>query len=210
MRDDENLNSSDNSNYAQYLEIYKLYVNTITEMSNRRVNVNRYYVLALSVIVLALSAILRGGNMILDFFTGNNNMTNELGGNMDIIGYIVFITSVLAIFLSISWLRNILGYLKTNSKRYKIVNNIESVIHCKIDNVFQISSEFASGYPKNYFSSAFHETITPIIFAVGFSCLTIIGSKLFTDSRWVLCVPLVVIVHLGIYISIQFFRWRNE
>ena len=40
-------------NAETYLEIYKLQMNTITETSNRRINVNRYYILALSVLVLA-------------------------------------------------------------------------------------------------------------------------------------------------------------
>lgn len=48
----------------QYMEIYKIHAETINNASDRRINVSRYYILALSVLILALSAILRGGDFL--------------------------------------------------------------------------------------------------------------------------------------------------
>lgn len=201
MVNDENFSSMGDMDRNHCLEIYKQYVNIISEMSNRRVNVNRYYVLALSVIVLALSAILRGSDVISNLFVGSNNTSNNgLDIGIDTIGQIVFITCIIASILSMSWLLNVIGYLRTNANRYKIVNNIESAFQQKLDIIFKNSDKFDSGYPKNYYRSAFHETIAPATFAIGFSCLSTIGTKLFTDSRLVLWIPVSIITCLCIYI----------
>ena len=70
MSNNEISDSNNGTKSSQHLEIYKLHFDKMNEMSNRRVSVNRYYILALSVIVLALSALLRSGDFITTIFTG--------------------------------------------------------------------------------------------------------------------------------------------
>lgn len=205
-------NEVDNRNIvddiSHYLEIYKLHADIITQTSNRRVNVNRYYVLALSVIVLALSAILRGGDILSDFFAGSNGSDNS---NIDIhiIGYIVCITSILGMFLSASWIVNVYGYLRTNSNRYNIINVIENILSHKLDDISQNCNGSIVSYPKEYFSLAFHESYAPVIFTIGFTFLAMAGSILFIDGKWVLVIPIIPII-FGILMYIFLYYLKEK
>lgn len=193
-----------------YLEIYKIHSDIITQTSNRRVNVNRYYVLALSVIVLALSAILRGGDILSDFFTGNNASDNS---NIDIhiIGYIVCITSILGMFLSASWIINVYGYLRTNSNRYNIINVIENKLSHKLPDVSKNSNGSIVSYPRDYFNLAFHESYAPIIFTIGFTFLAMAGSILFIDGKWVLFIPIIPIVFgILMYLFLYYLKKKEQ
>lgn len=209
MENDEVDNIDGINDINHYLEIYKIHSDIITQTSNRRVNVNRYYVLALSVIVLALSAILRGGDILSDFFAGHNGTDNS---NIDIhiIGYIVCITSILGMFLSASWIVNVYGYLRTNSKRYNIINVIENMLSRKLSDVSQNSNGSIVSYPKDYFNLAFHEAYAPVIFTIGFAFLAMAGSILFIDGKWVLSIPIIPIIFgILMYIFLYYLKERS-
>lgn len=76
MSDNQN-NSLKRYEHQMGLDIYKLQVEMLNERSNRRVNVKRYYMYAMSFLVLALSAFVvnKGGNFNLGV---NTSSTNEL------------------------------------------------------------------------------------------------------------------------------------
>ena len=149
-----------------YLEIYKLHANIITETSNRRVNVSRYYILALSVLVLALSGIIR---------IGTYEKIGILISNMSI-GIGMAVIGVLGILISYSWLKNMSGYLRVNSEKYKLIQNLESYLPYKF---FQGEWGFVSknddGSSKTYWELAINELYTPPIFGLGFSFLMLLG-----------------------------------
>lgn len=156
----------------QYLEIYKLHFNNMNEMSNRRVNVNRYYILALSVIILALSTLIRSGDFLSVIFTGSNGNSNLSG---DLVALSMCIIGLLGAMLSESWIRNILGYLITSSHRYEVIKQLE----CNLDYNF-IKKAYNRIDPKvedtkSYFSLANHELHAPLIFQFGFTLLTVFG-----------------------------------
>lgn len=169
MENSQNCSESCDCNAETYLEIYKLQMNTITETSNRRINVNRYYILALSVLVLALSVIVRGGNTLAEIF--NVQIKEILDSTF--IGLSALITGVLGLLLTLSWIKNIVGYLHSNSNRYEIIKNLECLLPYKfIQSMWKLNP---NGKHKKYLNFASHELLTPSVFCLGFVLLTVFG-----------------------------------
>lgn len=164
----------------QYMEIYKIHAGTINNASDRRINVSRYYILALSVLILALSAILRGG----DFLGLSDGSDHENGIDKQLIGVIMLVIGALGIFLSISWFANMRGYLHSNSNRYMIIKNLEYKLPYQF-----IQSVWGKVYKEPlyrkyddgnntyipYFKLSFHELFAPCIFFIGFLLLATFG-----------------------------------
>ena len=181
----------------QYLEIYKLHFNNMNEMSNRRVNVNRYYILALSVIVVALSALLGGGTSLVKIFTGSET---DKSLNGDLAAFLIFAIGLLGAMLSESWIRNTLGYLETSSHRYEVIKQLE----CKLKYNFisrtheRVKSEIVN--LDTYFLSASHELHAPFIFQLGFTILFSVGIfSIFNQD-----VPLLILFSITLLILVIF------
>ncbi len=158
-----------NSDTETYLEIYKLQMNVITNTSDRRINVNRYYILALSVFVLALSVIVRGGGTLAEIF--NVQIKEVL--NSTFIGRSVLITGVLGLLLTLSWIKNIIGYLHSNSNRYEIIKKLERLLPYQFTrSMWKLNS---NGKHKKYLNFAAHEVLTPTVFCLGFLLSIVFG-----------------------------------
>ncbi len=157
-----------NSDTETYLEIYKLQMNTITETSNRRINVSRYYILALSVLVLALSVVVRGGSTLVEIFKiGDFNLNSRH------VGLSVIITGVLGSLLTLSWIMNMVGYLRSNSNRYETIKKLERFLPYQFTK--SMWKRMPGGNYKKYLNFASHELYTPSVFCLGFVLLTVFG-----------------------------------
>ena len=166
----------------QYMEIYKLQVQTITETSNRRTNVNRYYILALSVLALALSAVMRGSDVL---FNSADSANSTKVFDRDSIGIVIMVIGMLGGMLSYSWIRNISRYLYANSNRYEAIKKLE----CKMSHSFindmwdfikkrehHIKQNPNNGEDITYFQLSLHDVYAPFIFSLGFIMLMIFGA----------------------------------
>lgn len=184
----------------QYLEIYKLHFSNMNEMSNRRVNVNRYYILALSVIILALTALLRSGGLLSVVFAG---ASEKVGLSPKVAALSMCLIGVLGAMLSESWLRNILGYLDTTSNRYEVIKELE----CKLKYDF-IKKSYDRMHQKAefYFPLAFHELHAPFIFQLGFTTLIAISVYPLVESKIGYILSVCVIISLIIVISVRRFQ----
>lgn len=182
-----------NSDTETYLEIYKLQMNTITETSNRRINVNRYYILALSVLVLALSVALKSGSELIGIVNPSN-----LDLNSKSIALSVAVTGVLGSILTWSWLLNMVGYLRSNNKRYEVIKHLEcSLPYQFIQSVWKLLPVEVN---KKYFDFALHELFTPFVFCSGFMMLAVFGFyRCFSeDSKHLPCFFIAGIVILSV------------
>ena len=167
-----------NNDTETYLEIYKLQMDVITNTSNRRINVNRYYILALSVLVLALSVALKSGSELIGIVNPSN-----LDLNSKSIAFAVAATGVLGSILTWSWLLNMVGYLHSNNKRYEVIKVLEcSLPYQFIQSVWKLMPVEVN---KKYFDFAFHELLAPFVFCLGFMMLAIFGFYVyfFGDSK---------------------------
>ena len=182
----------------QYMEIYKLQIETITEASNRRTNVNRYYILALSVLALALSAVMRGSDVLFNF-ANSANSTKVF--DRDSIGIVMMVIGMLGAMLSYSWIRDISRYLYANSNRYEAIKKLE----CKMSHSFindmwdsmkerehHIKQNSDNGKDITYFQLSFHVVYAPLIFSLGFIMLMMFGAWHVSDQKVFLIVSSVV------------------
>lgn len=200
----QNCSESCDCNAETYLEIYKLQMNTITETSNRRINVNRYYILALSVLVLALSVIVRGGSTLADIF----NVEIKEALDSTFIGLSVLITGVLGLLLTLSWIKNIVGYLHSNSNRYEIIKNLECLLPYQfIQSMWKLNP---NGKRKKYLNFAVHEVLTPTVFCLGFLFSIVFGVcvSLSLDVKYMYWFFALIAVTVSTLLSIFYLRRR--
>ena len=172
----------------QYMEIYKLQVQTITETSNRRTNVNRYYILALSILALVLSAVMGGSDVLFDFTNGANSTKIF---DKDSIGAAMMIIGALGTMLSSSWIKNMSRYLYSNSDRYEAIKKLEcKMSHSFINDMwdfmkereYHIEQNSNNGKDITYFQLSFHVVYTPFIFGLGFIALMMFGAWHVSDQ----------------------------
>ena len=205
MGNNEVDNSINHQKSDQYLEIHKLHFDKMNEMSNRRVNVNRYYILALSVIILALTTLLRSGDFLSTIFIGSSG-NGDL--SIDLIALSMCIIGILGGMLSNSWTKNVLGYLETSSHRYEVIKQMECELeYCFINKAYDRISD--GDKDIEYFSLAFHELYAPLIFEFGFTVLLFFGIfQLITfESRYIIPVSFTVYL-IFIYFIIKFSEMR--
>ena len=182
------MKNEQSSNSVAALEIYKLHVTKITETSHRRVNISRYYILSLSVLILALSALTKGGNIL-----ANDNSPID----PETFNWLIVSFGTIGTFLTWSWILNILGYLRSNSHRYKIAKRLEADLD--FDFIEKLDRSQAGESRKEsitYFDLAFHELFAPFTFCFAFILLTTFGLWQFSASDIInlyICVALVTI-----------------
>ncbi len=197
MGSNEVSDSNTDTENNQYLDIYKLHFDNMNEMSNRRVNVNRYYILALSVIILALTALLRSGGLLSVVFAGSSEKVNL---SPKVMALSMCLIGILGAMLSESWLRNILGYLDTTSNRYEVIKELE----CKLKYDFiKKSYDRMHQDAELYFPLAFHELHAPFIFQLGFTILIVIGIYPLVENKIGYILSVCIIIFGIIAVSVR-------
>ncbi len=197
MSDKQNGKSLKRYERQMCLDIYKLQVEMLNKSSDRRVNVNRYYMYAMSFLVLALSAFVvnKGGIFNLGV---NPDSTDEI--SLSFISFALFGICLLGAAITESWIQNASGYLISNSNREKIIRNLEGQFDLPINfhkRMLNISAK------KDYIELANHELYAPIIFKYGFLIVVVFGTFYLRDIYgWLLHV---VIIALGILLLQSYF-----
>ncbi len=207
MENNEASGSNIDKENNQYLEIYKLHFDNMNKMSDRRVNVNRYYILALSIIILALTALFRSADFLSAIFTGSNGH-EHLSSNL--IAFSICFVSILGGMLSDSWTKNVLGYLETNSHRYEVIKHIEcNLEYSFINKAYARISDRDEG--TEYFSLALHELYAPLIFQLGFTVLLFLGvfQMITFESKYMIPISLMVFL-IFVYFIVVFLELRSR
>ena len=178
-------------NSELYFEIYKLHLDKITNASNRRVDVNKYYILALSILILVLSAVMRGGDVLFGVVNGTPDKS-ILDNNL--IGVVIMTIGMLGSMLSSSWMKDISSYLYSNSNRYEVIKGMESMenrlpynfteeIWKLIDresHIHQLKRDKQGEI--SYWDLSFHGLYAPSIFGLGFILLMTFGAWLILNK----------------------------
>jgi len=131
-----------NKNYGRLfkenlLEQYKLYVNTSTDISSKRLESNKFH-LTLNSVIFGLTSYLT----ILD---------DKL---------VILLLSIVGTLISLIWLRNILAYKELNSAKFKVIHQLENYLPASL---FKIEEQH---YLKKYHSLTDIEKFVPIIFII--------------------------------------------
>ena len=204
-----------NSDTETYLEIYKLQIDTITKISDRRVNVNRYYIFAISALILALSVV--SSSEFLEIITPKSSESSEgseesKNKSEDSKGLTFFmgVSGGLGSILTLSWILNMLGYLISNTKRYEKIKNLECHLPYRFtESMWQSTS---NGNTKKYFNFAAHELLTPFVFCIGFTMLSLYGfCKFFlVASKYQSYILLIGVLGIFILFSIMYVRGKTN
>ena len=145
---------------TRLLEIYKIQLDSINNISNRRVNINRHYLLIMSGLMIALTAFAR-----LD-------EADEKG--LLLVRYSPMIIGTIGLILSWSWLYMTDSYLRRNSRKYEVLKHLESQLEYQF-----LSKEWGTlgikNVERNYRSLASVEFILPTTFYVLFNGLCFLG-----------------------------------
>ncbi|MDE0482885.1 MAG: hypothetical protein OXI67_09925 [Candidatus Poribacteria bacterium] len=181
----------------QYLEIYKIQSGVITETSTRRVNVNRYYIFALSITVLAMSAVLGGASDIIPILSRSNGDIDPIFTKR-YIGLMISAIGILGALLSHTWISNISGYLTASSIRYNIIKDIEHYLVFKFNKRVSKSNKDKNGELRDYSDLAFHELYAPFIFEFFFAFLIILGAWQIFSNKIAIFVILALLVLIPI------------
>lgn len=178
MQNSQKCSESSNSNRGAYLEIYKLQIDTITKISDRRVNVSRYYIFAISALILALSVV--SSSDFLDILKPTSiesaesvEKSKDASEVTESINFAMGITGLLGFVLTLSWILNMLGYLTSSTKRYKKIKDLESRLPYQFTESMWEST--LNGATKKYFDFASHELLTPFLFCIAFTMLSLYG-----------------------------------
>ena len=169
MQNSNNCSESCDCNAETYLEIYKLQTDTITKTSDRRVNVSRYYIFAISALVLALSVV--SSSEFLEIINPIDFEKSNSEGSKSI-AFSLGVTGGLGSILTFSWLLNMFGYLSSNSKRYEKIKDLECYLPYQFTK--SMGLDFG-GSDKKYFYFARHELLAPLVFCVGFTIFALFG-----------------------------------
>lgn len=156
--------ATDKKNYGalyqeHYFEQYKLYLNSIEKISDRRETANRYFLSVNSAIILVISVIIQ--------YAHANRVFLALGAT--IFGFLISI---------LFWVL-INSYKQLNTAKFKVLHRIERRLPLEL-----YSDEWDElGRGKNkkmYFPFSHVERIIPIIFCLGY-----LAAGLFIASRFI-------------------------
>lgn len=193
LQNSQNCSQSSNGDRGIYLEIYKLQIDTITKISDRRVNVSRYYIFAISALILALSVVsssefleiikttspksFESSEKSEDSKNESEDSKNESEDSKSIT-FAMGVMGGLGSILTFSWILNMLGYLISNTKRYERIKNLETLLPYQFTKSIWKSTpkrNASKGNTKKYFDFAAHELLTPFVFCLGFTMLSLYG-----------------------------------
>ncbi len=151
----------------QLIEIYKLQSQLANDISNRKIAVNRYYLIVLSLVLVALATMLKSDE--------NSNM--QIIFDVVSIDTIIIIIGIIGLILSGMWFKNIHSYIVKNFKKYESIKKWEKEMEYKIIEEEYKLPEYKRS--KNYFQQSQYELITPLVFCVIFAVITVFGARTF-------------------------------
>ena len=144
---DEEQEKSD-SNPDQLLEIYKLQAQLVNNISNRRVTVNRFYMLVMSGLALACSAFFKLPDRILEVMS---------------IDFFMIAISFLGVHLSWAWFASANSNLRLVMLKYESLKRLEDKLAYQF---FQDEWTFLKKYGKDraYWEISYVEIVIPLLF----------------------------------------------
>ena len=83
------------------------------------------------------------------------------------------IVGVLGSLLTVSWIKNMLGYLHSTSSRYETIKELESFLPYQFTK--SVWKLMPGGNHKKYLDFASQELLTPAVFCLGFVFLAVFG-----------------------------------
>lgn len=138
MTDNNLINKKYGKKFKEHLlEQYKLYVDTCTTVTSKRLESNKFH-LMLNSVVFGLTSYLT----IL-----NNNL-------------VILLFSIIGILISLVWLRNIFAYKELNSAKFKVIHELEKYLPASL---FKSEERY---YLKKYYGLTSIEKFVPIIFII--------------------------------------------
>ena len=186
---------------TRLLEIYKIQMSAVNDISNRRVNINRHYLIIMSGVVIVFTA-----------FT-QINLDDAAEHLATLLKYFPIALGVIGFVIASIWLFVTDSYLRRNSRKYEVLKHLES----KLEYNF-LSIEWSTLGPrklrKNYRSLAIVEFAMPFSFYVIFSCLYAIGTMQIESRRefkyLLLSIPILSIIAILLKIIIDHKQGKNE
>lgn len=156
---------------TRLLEIYKIQLRDINDISNRRININRYYLLIMSGLMIAVTAFLRIG-----LLPQNSPVEIPRIENQDLL--VVNISSMIVGFIGFilcwTWLYTTDSYLRRNSRKYEVLKHLESNLEYQF-----LGTEWSTlglkNIDRNYRSLANVEFLLPSAFFLSFFGLYCLG-----------------------------------
>ena len=146
---------------TRLLEIYKIQMSAVNDVSNRRININRHYLIVMSGVVIIFTAFTQLEGKPLDLLE-------------PLVKYFHIATGIIGCVISSIWLLVTDSYLRRNSRKYEILKHLES----ELEYAF-LSREWSTlgsiKLRKNYRSLATIEFAMPFAFFIIFACLYVIG-----------------------------------
>ena len=192
-----------------YLDIYRLQVEMLNKSSDRRVNVNRYYMYAMYFLVLALSAfaVNLGG-----IFNSGGIASSASKVNPIFISLVLCGISLLGSAITESWIRNTSGYLMSNSSRENILRTLEC---CLPDQADFYNQRNIINDGRDYIQLAYHELYAPMIFRTGFIFSILVTVFHFRDiyGRTLLIgivIALCIILSQSYFIRVKLLKTRGK
>lgn len=157
-----NYQDSYGGNFHEHLlEQYKLYVEMMDKVTERRGQANAFYISLLSALLALLSLLINKDN---NLFTGDRNI-------------LLLILALLGISLCYIWYTNINSYKQLNSLKFKVINEIES--HMPFP-CYRREWEILRGDKNNQYKRLSKiEKFVPLIMVMPYLCLFIYSTYSF-------------------------------
>ena len=196
----ENKCESYHREQTRLLEIYKIQMSAVNDISNRRVNINRHYLIIMSGVVIVFTA----------FTQINRDDADHLA---TLIKYFPVALGVIGFVIASIWLFVTDSYLRRNSRKYEVLKHLESKLEYNFLSI-EWSTLGGRKLRKNYRSLAIVEFAMPVSFYVIFSCLYIIGTIQTESLRefkyLLLSIPILNIIVILMKIIVDHKQGKNE
>ncbi len=135
------------------LDQYKLYVEMMDKISDRRIKSNYFYTALLSGVFTLLS-------LIIEFYVEIDILLSNI---------ILNFTSIIGIILCITWFIHIGSYRLLNDAKFKVIHKMEEYLPYEC-----FKKEWKKVKEKKYIKLTFMEQIVPVIFFAFFLTILII------------------------------------
>ena len=157
-----------NGNQEQLIEIYKLQAQLADNISNRRITINRFYILVVSGLALIFAA----------FFKLPTEIQKLLS-----IGDLVVGLAFLGVNLSLAWFVLINSNLRLSMIKYEALKKLEDQLDYQF---FKDEWKFLEKYGRHrtYWEISYIEIFIPILFFIIFTLLLHLGALDFSDKYY--------------------------
>ena len=157
-----------NGNQNQLIEIYKLQSQLANSISNRRITINRFYMLVMSGLVLIFPAYFKLPSEIQDLVS---------------IEYLIVGIALLGITLSLAWFILINSNLRQSMLKYEALKRLEDKLEYQF---FKDEWAFLERYGRGriYWEISYIEIFIPVLFFFIFTLLLHLASASFPDKPY--------------------------